>query len=215
MIGPDVTRAAAIVAVLGGSGTGKSAWVKQQLRADRPPRLMIWDPEGEYADLAHQVTDPRELMHLASFDRFALAFYGSADPEAAGREFEFVCRLAFELASRKGRPCTFVADELQEVTKPSKAPPHWAAIVRRGRKHGMTVYGIGQRPAEMDKTIYSQPSLLHVGRLTYTEDQRRFAVALNVRPADIAGLADCEYLERDMHAGTPAARGRLQFARRR
>ena len=212
---PDVTRSAAIVAVMGASGTGKSAWTKQQLLAGRPDRLLIWDPEGEYTDLAHQVTDPRELMRLAQFDRFALAFYGAAAPELAEQQFAFVCRLAFELASRHGRPITFAADELQEVTKPNRAPPEWAAVVRRGRKFGISVYGIGQRPAEIDKTLFSNASRMHIGRLSFQDDQRTFGAALGVAPAEIAALDDLEYFDRDMRAGTPAVRGRLQFAKPR
>ena len=38
-----------IVAVLGASGSGKTSYVMQRLKREKPKRLIIWDTKGEFS----------------------------------------------------------------------------------------------------------------------------------------------------------------------
>lgn len=192
----DVTRAARIVFACGRPGSGKSHFVKACLSADRPQRLIIFDPDGEYGALAHTVTSAQDFARIAQANRYAVAFVPSMLPDIAQEQFEYVCKVAFEIAAA-GRPVTLAADELQQVTTPSKAPPWWAACVRRGRKYGMTVYGAAQRPAEIDKTIYSNATTIRTGGLLFADDQQVIARALGVPAADVAALSGHQWIMRD------------------
>jgi hypothetical protein len=111
-----------------------------------------------------------------------------------------VCRIAFDLA-RAGQELTFAVDELQQVTTPNRAPPWWAACVRRGRKYGMTVYAAAQRPAEIDKTIYSNATEIRTGALSFPDDQVVIGRAIGIDPAEVGRLAGHAWIRRDA-AGT-------------
>jgi hypothetical protein len=192
----DVTREARIVFACGRPGSGKSHYIKQCIAADRAPRLLIFDPEGEYNTLTHPVEQLRDLIGLVSMQRYAVSFVPSALPEQACEQFDVVCRIAFDLA-QAGRPLTLAVDELQQVTTPNRAPPYWAACIRRGRKYGMTIYAAAQRPAEIDKTIYSNATEIRTGALSFPDDQTTIARAIGVTPADVGALSGFAWIKRD------------------
>lgn len=136
-------------------------------------------------------------------------FVPSFDRALAIRQFAFVCAIAWRTAER-GRPVDFVVDELSEFTTASEAPAEWRRLVKRGRKAGISVYAAAQRPAEIDKTIWSNASLVRTGRLNYVEDQRTIAAALGVPVDQVIALGQLDYLERDRNSGE-LRRGRLTF----
>lgn len=191
----DVTRAARIVFACGRPGSGKSHFVKQQLAADRPERLLVFDPEGEY-DQAHQVDQLRDVLACIAHRRFAVSYVPAPTPAKAAEQFDAFCRVAWDCAQKWGA-VTLAADELQQVTTPSRAPPWWAACVRRGRKHGLTIYAAAQRPAEIDKTIYSNATVIRTGGLLFPDDQLTIARAIGVTPADVAALTGHQWIMRD------------------
>lgn len=192
----DLSRAARIVFACGRPGSGKSHYVKTCLAADRPDRLLVFDPEGEYGGLAHQVDQLRDVLPCIAHKRFAVAFTPAPTPQQAADQFDVFCRIAWDCAQRYGA-VTLAADELQQVTTPSRAPPWWAACVRRGRKHGLTVYAAAQRPAEIDKTIYSNATVIRTGGLLYPDDQATIARAIGVRPDEVAALTGHAWIMRD------------------
>jgi hypothetical protein len=67
---------AKIIAVMGASGSGKSAWIKQQLRAGNPARLLVWDPQEEFGAFGREVADPAELTKAVR--RRVMAAIGSS-----------------------------------------------------------------------------------------------------------------------------------------
>jgi DNA helicase HerA-like ATPase len=192
----DVTRTARIVFACGRPGSGKSHYVKTCIAADRPERLLVFDPEGEYSKLAHPVEQLRDIIRLVEVKRFAVSFVPSPLPELATQQFEVFCRIAFDLA-QAGRTITLAVDELQQVTTPSRAPPYWAACIRRGRKYGMSIYAAAQRPAEIDKTIYSNATEIRTGALSFPDDQATIGRAIGVDPADVGALSGYQWIKRD------------------
>lgn len=46
---------AQIFAFMGASGSGKSSAIKQAIARSKPARLLIWDPQGEYAHAGEAV----------------------------------------------------------------------------------------------------------------------------------------------------------------
>lgn len=199
----DVTRKARIVVVCGGSGSGKSAWVKQQIR--REGRVCAWDPDDEYSGLPGfvRVSSALELVGLLRAHpaprRLRVAFV-ALDPKA----FDLWGQAVFAWGN-----CVAVAEETADVTAPSKAPPGWGQLVRRGRKRGVSIYGVTQRPAESDKTIMGNRSLIHVGRMERAADRAYVAREMDIPQTEVDGLSPLEWLERE--AGGPLRRGKLRF----
>lgn len=193
-----------IIVVTGSSGSGKSAWVKRELRAH--PRVLAWDPEAEYTREPGFValTDPRALLARLRNHRGRGRF--TFVPATLGL-FDWWCRLAF--AWGRLAPCAVVAEETADVTTPNKAPQWYGTLIRRGRKWGITLYGITQRPAESDKTIIGNAHVIHCGRMQRAADRAYIAKELDVPLARIAALQPLEWIERDAFGAITS--GKLTF----
>jgi DNA helicase HerA-like ATPase len=195
-----VAAKAHIEAVLGASGSGKSSYVKRLMERARPARMIVFDPEGEWTEFGTPATHVQHVL-----DGFKAAgkdgpcrvvFVPSPVPEIAVRQFDAVCRIAFH-AER----LTFIVDELKSVTTPSRSPVGWGMLTGRGRKRGIVIYGLSQRPASIDKDFLGNCNYVRAGRLTYSEDQRAVARVLGVKEADIGALPDLGWIRRDMATG--------------
>lgn len=191
----DVSRAAEIVAVMGGSGSGKSTYMKGEMRRRKPPRLLIYDPDGEYSAFGRQVTRVSDVVDVlrqcAGGKPFRLVFNPSADPARSMRQFDVICKAAFAAGD-----LLFLVDELADVTTPSRAPVGWSMLTRRGRKRGCIIYGAAQRPANIDKNFLGNCSRVRSGRLIYEDDARAVARVLGVQYERVMVLPPLTQLER-------------------
>jgi len=144
-----------LLVVSGASRCGKSTLVAKMLRASR--RAIAWDPEAQWCELPgwRKVSTRKQLLDAIQTPghmRVAYVAGGELKPE-----FDFCCGCAM-FAGRYRGPIDFVAEELADVTTPSKAPGNWGIIVRRGLKRGINIYAISQRWAEADKTAMGNAS---------------------------------------------------------
>jgi hypothetical protein len=177
------------------------------------------DPDNEYgADGAVRVLAVPTLAELArlSLDPKMTAgwfrFVPSDDRALAIRQVSFLCGLVWIWSTRLKRDSLLLVDELAEFTAANEAPAAWRRIVKRGRKQGVSVLAASQRPAEIDKTIFSNASRIRVYRLGYDADQTAAAAALGATRAQVAGLQGHEFLERNALAGGGLSSGSLHFA---
>jgi len=197
----DVTLKADITVVCGSSGSGKSAWVKKQIKVK--PRVIVWDVDEEYTNEKgfEAVTSKRDLLRLVKSrkkGRFAYV------PKNLG-EFDFWCKVAFAWGN-----CTAIAEETADVTTPAKAPEGWGVLVRRGRKRGISIIGVSQRPAESDKTIIGNASLIHCGMLKRPQDRKYMALEMDVDKSVLDSLKPLEWVE--IKAGVQGhKKGKLRF----
>lgn len=196
----DVSLDADITAVMGATGSGKSIFIKSELRRRKPKRLLIYDPEGEYLAFGRQVEKLSDvlsvLLQCGSEKPFKLVFVPHADPARAEKQFELLCRAAFHT----GR-LLLVAEELADVTKPTYAPVGWGMASRRGRKRGVSIIGASQRPAQVDKAFLSGCTRVRCGRLLYEDDARAMAKVLglgNEGIRELMGLESLHFIERVM-----------------
>ena len=101
-----------------------------------------------------------------------------------------ICRLAFDLGvwSRGQYPMTLICEEAHRYVPLDKAlgfePTRLAVtrIAKEGRKYGISLGVVTQRPAEIDPTLLSQCSTLFAYRLSNDADQQ----AVRARSADCA-----------------------------
>lgn len=198
--GYGVSAKAHIEAVLGVSGSGKSSYVKGLLERKLPARLIVFDPEEEWTAFG---TPTRRLDDVLNGARAAGSkgpmrsiFIPSPDPKTAVAQFDTLCRIAFYWER-----LTFIVDELKSVTSPSRSPVGWGMLTGRGRKRGIVIYGLSQRPASIDKDFLGNCNFVRSGRLTYREDQKAVAGVLHVPESDIGALPDLAWIRRDMSTG--------------
>ncbi len=84
-----------------------------------------------------------------------------------------------------------VAEELNKVTTPSRAPAPWRELTSRGRHRGIHIIGVSQRPASVDKDFFGMVTEIYAGRLTYDRDRRALAPVIgDAKAASLATMAD-------------------------
>lgn len=189
-----VTNKANIVAVMGGSGSGKSTFIKREIDRLKPKRLLVFDVMHEYDDKGQPVKLCGELAQLARSPSFKLVF----QPNSANiqQQFNFFCKLAFEIGN-----CLMVVEELNRVTEATRAPPHWQDCTSRGRHKGLMIYGASQRPAGVDKDFFSNATKIRTGRLNFAADIKTLSNAIGCSQLQLKVLAPLEFIERDMTNG--------------
>lgn len=203
---------ARIWAVVGASGTGKGLWTKQQLRELQPSRLVVWDFKNEYQEMAGSKPAPSlkavwTAMRKAGADgplRIRYVPRGSGE-KALRKEFEGLCELVYAWEN-----CTFIAEELANVTTPGWAPASWRKMTTSGRHARVHIIGATQTPALVDKTFLGNCTLVHCCSLR--EHAHRVAVArsIDIDPGRIALLLKFEYIEKNFDTGVVSV-GKVQI----
>lgn len=192
---------ARIWGVMAASGTGKGVWVKDQLRQLKPKRLVIWDFKkeyGEFAKLVPTLADVRRLMIAAGGDGPAAIAYRprSFGDKAMRAEFETLCSLV-----QAWENCTFLCEELSNVTMPSWAPPAWRMMSSGGRHERIHLIGVSQNPASIDKMFLSNCTLIHVGPLHEEAHRNAVEKSMDVQPGSLADLVKFQWVEKNRDTG--------------
>jgi hypothetical protein len=211
-----------VILVAGFTGSGKSAWVIQQCH--RLSKLLVWDSDQEWTKRGlvepvytmDAMTD-RIVDNVRRPGRLRLGYAGPialqlARPNQRSIEvplFPIFCRLAW-VWIRAGAGKTVVVEELADVTHSGKASGEWGELVRKSRKHGADIYGLAQRPAEIDKTIVSNAAEIHSGFLGFPDDRQYIAKCLNVPLYDVDQLRPLDFLHRNLRT-QQLTRGRVRF----
>ena len=185
----------------GNSGTGKSANVKAKLA--KAKRAIIFDPDDEYSEQKGviKVESTIELVGLLRANQhkpLKVAFVAEGK-----KAFEFWANCAF-----MWRNCLAIAEEIADVTTASKAPPSWGRLIRRGRKYGIEICAVTQRPAEADKTVLCNAAFIRTGALGRNADREAIAREINIPVYQIAILKPLDWIEFN-RADLTLTKGRL------
>lgn len=176
--------------VIGQSGAGKSTWMKRDALVAKGKRVLFFDPDHEYE--VQRVTSVAEFVRRVKAGQgkpIRLALSCDSTPDS----FAIFC--ATVRAALDARHKTvMVVDELADVTRIGKAAPDWGFLIRRGRKYGLSIRAGVQRPAECDKTVFSQCAYRWVGYTETPADQKRAAESIGVSVDEVASLKKLEYL---------------------
>lgn len=202
MLKIDTSQEAKISIVTGSSGSGKSAWTKQQI--SKAARLIVWDIDDEYGEI-------RGIQTFSNLGELARAVRNAKKGKfryiGAFADFDTFCKIVFAWGG-----CVCVVEELAGVTTPAKAPVGWHTLVSRGRKRGIHIYAITQRPSESDKTIMGNASMFHAGRMNRAGDRVYMAKEMDIPIEDINALQNLEFIEKyadgSVKAGKVTFRGR-------
>ena len=189
------TKDGTITAIVGSSGSGKTAWLKRQVA--KSERLIIWDIEGQYTENTVTVTDKKQLVAAIRHPKIRISYQAKALTD-----FDFWAKCAFTFAkvgAELGQMTDIVAEELADVTSPAKAPEGWGMLVRRGRKYGANIYGITQRPAESDKTLFGNCHVIHCCYMQRANDRAYMAAELDMTAQQmILDRSKLAFIHKDM-----------------
>lgn len=203
---PSVKNKASIVAVMGATGSGKSAFVKQLLAERNPNRLLIWDTMREYGSFGPVYENMGGIVeHMAKAKYFNLVFSPSRNDKTRAKQFDLFCKLAMTAGD-----LTLLVEELKFVTKPSWSPLPWSEVNLTGRHKKLMVIGTSQRPAHIDKDFLSNATIIHTGMLGEERDMKPVAAAMRIAVEEIAVLKPLEWIEKDRPTGK-ITKGKLTF----
>lgn len=201
---------ARIVGVIGASGQGKGVWLKGLVIDEAPTRLVVWDFMDEYGEVLAKLQGKRRPVPAAkSLGALGRAMKAAGDgpllvryvPRGAGskdlqEEFGHVCEFVYAWER-----CTFVAEELANVTTPSWAPPSWRKMTTSGRHQQVRIYGVTQSPALVDKSFLGNCTLIHCCALREHAHRVAVARAMDIPDSEIATLVKFEFIEKDFETG--------------
>lgn len=202
-----ITRDGSLIVVSGASRSGKTAYVRQQVKPDR--RIVAWDPEDQWCRLPGwiRVTKQSDLFRLCESGSKVRAGYVAGGN--LQKEFDFWAGCV-QYAGRYISPLVAIAEELADVTTPSKAPGNWGILLRRGLKRGITIYAISQRWSEADKTAVGNASQFVLFRQSSGDDVRYLSRKTRVPVADLEKLLPLEFVRMNALNGV-ISHGKLRF----
>lgn len=225
--------------ITGKSGSGKSntaSVVIEELLAAGYPVLIV-DTDGEYYGLKEQF----ELLHAGADEEcdiqvgpehagklaelaleenvpIILDVSGYLDEDRIGELIRETARQLFAKEKKLKKPFLLVVEEIHEYVPEGGGLDDTGRMLikisKRGRKHGLGIIGISQRPADVKKDFITQANWIVWHRLTWNNDT---AVVRRVLDADYAeAVADLDDGEGFLQADwTDSEARRVQFRRKR
>lgn len=193
--------------ISGASRSGKTAWTRKATAKAR--RVFAWDPEDQWSALQgfHKITTRKMLIaYMAKPGPLKIAYVAGGDLKT---EFDFFCGCAM-YAGRYVEGLEVIAEELADVTTPSKAPGKWGILLRRGLKRGITIRAISQRWSEADKTAVGNATDFVFFRMSSGDDVRYLSRKTKIDEAEINSLVPLQYVHMDALNGN-ILRGKLKF----
>ena len=193
--------------IAGASRSGKTAWTRKRIA--KAKRIWAWDPEAQWCELPgwRKVSTRAELLACAQKPGAQkVAFVAGGQLK---EDFDFWAG-AVMYAGRYVEPLDAVAEELADVTTPSKAPGNWGILVRRGLKRGISLYCISQRWSEADKTAFGNASDFVIFRQSSGDDVTYLARKTRVEQGEINDLVPLQYVHMNALNGE-IQRGKLRF----
>lgn len=216
------TQDGKLVVIAGASRSGKTAYTFRVVNRTGG-RIIAWDPEAQWCELRgwRKVTTRAELWEACQRPGAAhLAYVAGGDLKT---EFNFWSACVMYWGRYIG-PCTAIAEELADVTTPSKAPGNWGILLRRGLKRGISIYAISQRWAEADKTAVGNATEFVCFRMSSGDDVAYMARKTRIPLAELEALTpefwdeDCQWLKRGPYIRRTITgktdRGAITFPRR-
>lgn len=182
------------ILITGGTGSGKTMWVKRCSSIQETRIQLLWDPDASHN--ARHITRPRAYLRAVRDGlRSGLKMRLGLSTVATELNFQYWCAIVWA-ACCCSRPIVAVIEELAEVTGPGKARGNWQTLLNRGRKYAVQIVAISQRPQEIDKTTLTQCSTKVTGTLDRDVDRVLMARELSVDPARIVALRTDNALNR-------------------
>lgn len=189
----EVVTGRAFVTGKSGAGKSNSSGVVVEGVLDQGRATLIVDVEGEYKglkeryDVLHATVDGTgEATHIGPehADRLAdLALIenipvvldlSAALPEEAAEIVDAVATKLFEKEHTERKPFLLVVEEIHEFLPEQGSRGDVGdtllRITKRGRKRGLGILGVSQRPANVSKDFVTQCDWLSWHRLTYDND---------------------------------------------
>lgn len=219
--------AAAIVAIFGRKGSGKSilassfgrAWpydmVVIDVAGDDGPDPRPRDRPGTHD--VHVITGPVDELpsawpeHLRDRRRpMILTYRPDAGSPTEAEDMDHMVGLAYH-HSNPERPAMLLIHEIGRVAPAGRTQPHMRRVLQHSRHQALTVIAAGPRTLTVDPLVISQADLVYVFELHQPSDRKRIAENIGWEPSaidlSVSELARFEHLRHDAREAKPEQDG--------
>lgn len=190
----------------GASGTGKTTFAIRYLLSDRKlSTRFIFDPDGEFSRrLKLPAADREEYLTAAAAEGFCLFDPGSLFPGQPSEAFNWFCQWVFDYSGTIPGRKLFVIDEAWKYSKPGFVPHSLALCINEGRKRGLELFFITQRPHLLNGSITNEVSELVCFRLQEPAGLARVAL-MGIDSAALSKLANGKFISLSVQSGRTLA----------
>jgi DNA helicase HerA-like ATPase len=161
------------------------------------PRFRFMFSPRTYLDNRSMIDLLKEYLSIDVGTRMTIIDLSGIPSEAVGVVVAVVARVVFEFnlwnPARSRFPILMVFEEAHNYV-PNRFDPHFTAtkkaverIAKEGRKYGIGMMAVSQRPKELDETVLSSCNTFVVMRTTNPEDQN---YVRRLVPDSLAGMMD-------------------------
>lgn len=179
-------RKSNVVGVIFGRKQSGKSYLANQLAAflhGEGRRILVVDPSASF-NFCGRVIRPVSVDALRDLGgRSAIV-----RPESDGQAF-----MLFEWAWYRG-DLFLIVDDVELYFAPNQADPFLMRMVRYGRHRGISVVGISQRPAGLDKNLVAQADIRILFQLTEPNDLLYVRKWCNVAEDDLRSLPARKFL---------------------
>lgn len=191
------------VGVYGGSGSGKSTFVKNYIKGNN--RIVIFDPQREY-DVKQRFDNLVDVKnHLAANWNIGFRIAITPAPHMADKEPELLHKLAVLLRhcqqpyadEQDSRKITLLVEEIQLSYPSAKLPAKlngFSYLCTTGRHYGIEIIAVTQRPAQVSTTFRGNTTQNYYFRLLNSTDIKAVGEVMGAKAKRLADLKTHQYI---------------------
>lgn len=165
--------------VLGTSGSGKTRWLTKNREIADCARVVLWDPESDHRAI-HCQTRAEFVRVLKAALQSGKKFRVAYEPQhVTPDEFNWWCGVVWAVLDGNMETVAIV-EEIADVVMAGSAPVNWGFMTRKGRKYGLRIFVVSQRPQQVDKTAVGQCPYKFAGALETDLDRKAVGSILSL-----------------------------------
>ena len=157
--------------IVGVTGGGKTYAANRFIKEAVTPFTLFWNTQDENESQALSdivVESPEELLEVfREYQSANICYQPSENIEEAKQELEIIKNILFTIGKQVNNRIkikkwiTFYVDEVTDYSSKNQPDAAINMLYRRGRRHGIIMVALTQRPALTSQTILTQ-STLHI-----------------------------------------------------
>jgi hypothetical protein len=165
------------IVVTGGTGTGKTTFVRKFLYPRIPVdhTVVVVDPKRDaiWCDLEDTGWSGKYLTDLKPGERSAFRFGGSITQQEETRGLAHNKRFDsfVEFCFRRGNILLIMDESATMFTGPYSMTPNMSRVIREGRQRGIGIWWLTQRPSNIPTIILTEAQCAAVFNLQYKGDR--------------------------------------------
>lgn len=199
-----------VTLIAGSSGSGKTTMAIRNLVSDRKlTTRFIFDNRSEFSQrLGLPNAETPEEMTMATEDGFCLFAPGAMFPGNPASALRYFCKFAFDTSFHLPGRKLLLIDEVWKFCNPNSIPQELSECIQEGRKHGLEMMFLTQRPNRLNEAILNEVTELICFNMR-GENARECLEESGINPAEIIAFEKGQFVAINTENGGAELRGNI------